>query len=151
MLGALFISREYEKYLGQRIAEYRGLVFAMAHAEEMISKFLAHGDGLWRDFHNDGLEKCGLLPALRKGEGLYAAFESCRERMSLSREAKDRLSQSLKKLGQSYKDGELSTLSAIKSDLSAECESEAAAAEKNIKVARALLLGGALTVVIMIL
>lgn len=146
---ALYISREYEKYLGRRISEYRGLCSMIAHVEEMISKYLAHGDGLWRDFRCDALEKCGFLPAVREGKGLYSALESCSDKMSLSREAKERLSQSFKKLGRGYMDGELDNLSLLKDNLAEECERESIAAEKNIKVARALLLGGALTLVIM--
>ncbi len=148
IIAALYISREYEKFLGRRISEYRGLCSMIAHAEEMISKYLAHGDGLWRDFRSDALEKCGFLPAVREGKGLHYAFESCRDKMSLSREAKDRLSLSFKRVGKGYMEGELANLSLVKESLAEECESESVAAEKNIKVARALLLGGALALAI---
>lgn len=151
MIGALYISREYEKYLNRRVAEYNGLAELISHAAGMIARFLAHGGDLWRDFENASLEKCGLLPALRRGACLADAFDECQGKMSLSAEEKQRWSAELHKLGRGYKDGELAMLSDLGQAISAEAGAEAESAEKNVKVARALLLGGALTVVIIII
>ncbi len=151
MIGALLTSRAYESYLKRRIGEYRGLVSLIAHAEGEIAKFLAHGSELWRSFKDEALEKCGLLPALREGGSLFSAFQESCGNMSLSTAARQRLSELFKKLGQGYREGELSLLSSIKESLSAELDIESAEAEKNIKVVRALLFGGALCVAVMVL
>ena len=151
MLGALFVSREYEKYLRRRVAEYRGLVSLINHAEDRIKKSLAHGSGLWRDFSDGAMERCGILDLLRSGEGLYSAFSACSDRLALSREAKARIAEELSTLGRGYMNDELERLSAVGSRLTAECEFEEADADKNIKVSRALLLGGALSAVILVI
>lgn len=150
MIGAMAVSYAYEKYLQKRISEYRGLVSLLDHAEREITKFLSYGSALWRGFQDDSLEKCGLLPILREGKALCSAFEAVSDKMSLSSSAKKRLAEDLARLGRGYKDGELTLIGSIKQSLSEELESESVEAEKNIKVARALLLGGALAVVIMV-
>ena len=151
MIGALLVSRCYESYLKKRLAEYRGLLSLITHIEGGISKFLAYGDGLWRDFSDGALEKCGLLPALREGKSLSVAFEESRGNTSLSGDARERIAEAFNKLGKGYKDGELKLLSSVRESLTCELDSESAEAEKNIKVARALLLGGALAVGIMVI
>ncbi|MBQ8414438.1 MAG: hypothetical protein IJX58_04245 [Clostridia bacterium] len=151
MLGAIFISRAYEGYLNRRIAEYRGLIALLSHAEGKISRFLSHGCELWRDFSDEALEKCELLKHLREGVDLKEAFEMVKDKMSLSKNASARLTERLSSLGRGYKDSELSLLSSIKEHLTAEMNSESEEAEKNIKVVRALLLGGALAMAIMVI
>ena len=149
MIGAMLVSREYDRRLDRRIAEYRGLVNLIGHAEAEITKSLAHGSGLWQGFSDDALEKCGLLPLLREGESLKNAFDKCKCKMSLSAEARDRISSLFAPLGRGYRDSEVRMLGEIKDSLSAELDSQSESAEKNKKIARALLLGGALTVAIM--
>lgn len=151
MIGALLISRCYDGYLSRRVEEYRGLVSLLSHAECEISKFLAYGSALWRDFQHDGLERCGFLPALRESGSLYQALEAAGDKMSLSSSAREGLSAQFQRLGRGYVDKELSLIGEIKQGLSAELESESAEAEKNKRVARALLLGGALSLVVMVI
>ena len=149
MISALLVSREYSRRLDRRISEYRGLVDLIAYAECEITKSLAHGVGLWQGFSEDALEKCGLLPLLREGESLKNAFDKCKGKMALSAEASDRISAMLAPLGRGYRDSEIRLLGEIKDGLSKELDIESESAEKNKKIAKALLLGGALTVAIM--
>ena len=149
MISALLVSREYDRRLDRRILEYRGLVDLISYAEAEITKSLAHGGGLWQGFSDGALEKCGLLPLLRKGESLKSAFDKCKGKMALSTEASERISTMLAPLGRGYRDSEIRLLGEIKDSLSKELDSESESAEKNKKIARALLLGGALTVAIM--
>lgn len=149
MIGAMLVSREYESYLDKRICEYRGLVAMISHAESEIGKSLAYGEGLWSSFQSDELEKIGLLPLLRKGCSLKDAFDECKGKMTITRESKEEISELFATLGRGYRDSELRLLGEIKDSLSAELDLQSDAAEKNKKIARALLLGGALTVAIM--
>lgn len=149
MIAALLVSREYEKYLDKRVCEYRGLVAMISHAESEIAKSLAYGEGLWRTFHDDALEKCGLLPLLREGEGISSAFGKIKEKTSLTSEAKEKISVLFAGLGKGYAESELKTINDIKESLTVRLKYEEESAEKNLKIARALLLGGALTAAIM--
>lgn len=151
MIAAAYGSYSYEKYINRRLEEYKGLVALVSHAESKISSFLSHGRGLWQGFSNEALESVGLLPALRNGESLSSAFESCLEKMSLSASAKTAVSEKLKGLGEGYMERELKILQGLGEHLSAELEAETEKGEKNVKVARALLLGGGLAVMILAL
>lgn len=151
LLLALYVSRCYEKYLRRRIAEYRGLYELFGHAEGRISDFLSYGSRLWQGFADEALEACGLLTLLRGGEGLAASFDKCKEKMSLPKRALDSISEKLKKLGGGYVASELLTLRELRDSLASELKAAEEQGEKNIKVARALLLGGALAVFIMAL
>lgn len=151
MIGAMLICRGYESYLKRRLAELRGLVSLISHAEGKISGFLSYGGELWKDFRDDALEKCGLLQGLRGGESLHSAFASSAGKMSISRSISERLTAEFSKLGRRDKEGELSLLSSIREGVSAELDAEGGEAEKNIKVARALLFGGALAIGIMVM
>lgn len=148
-IGALFISREYEKYLKKQGDEYRGLVALISHAEGQMSGFLAYGSALWRNFEDEALEKCGLLGELREGKGLAEAFDICAPKMSLPKTVTKEISKSLASLGNSYLDTELQTLGEIKARLTELLRAEEEQREKNIKVARALLLGAALCAIIL--
>ena len=149
MAGALLVSREYEKYLARRLGEYGGLLALICHAEAVISRSLAYGEELWRGFSDEFLEKIQLLPLLRGGESLKSAFDKTKDKMSLTAKAKEEISDLLSTLGRGYRESELSALKKIKEALSSGLDAERTEAEKNVKIARALLLGGALTVVIM--
>ena len=149
MISALLVSREYSRRLDRRISEYRGLVDLIAYAECEITKSLSHGSGLWQGFSDVALEKCGLLPLLRKGESLKSAFDKCKGKTALSTEASERISELFAPLGRGYRDAEIRLLGEIKDSLSKELDTESESAEKNKKIAKALLLGGALTIAIM--
>lgn len=151
MIAALLISRYYEKYLLKRVDEYSGLVLLVTHMENEITKYLAYGNRLWSNFRHDGLEKCGFLPVLRECGSISEALSNVGDRMSLSRASREHLAESFSRLGRGYLDEELGLLSEIKDSLSAELDTERIEAEKNIKVVRALLLGGALAVVVMVI
>ena len=149
MAGALLINREYGRYLDRRVSELQGFLMLLTHAEGKISKYLSYGRGLWKDFSNDALSKCGFLKLLDEKCSVSEAFEKCKDKTALSSDAKQLLSSSFREMGQGYKDGELSVLSEIKNKLSARLETEAEQAVKDKKVASALILGGAIATVIM--
>lgn len=148
-IGALFISREYEKYLKKRGDEYRGLVALISHAEGQMSGFLAYGSALWRNFEDEAMENCGLLGELREGKGLAESFLACSHKMSLPKGVVKEIFKSLGAVGKSYLDVELQTLGEIKARLTELLKAEEEQREKNIKVARALLLGAALCAIIL--
>ena len=151
MIAALLICHGYELYLNKRLEEYCGLILLISHVEEEISLFLSYGSRLWSGFHNDALEKCGLLSLLREGHSISSAFSESMRRMSLSKTAAEELSKEFDRLGKGYKDSELRLLSSIRERLSLELESERCETEKNLKVLKALLLGGALVAVVMVM
>lgn len=151
LLSALAASSEYSSYAERRLAQYSGLLALLSHAEGMISRFLSSGDGLWRGFENEELEKIGLLPLLREGKTLSKAFLECEGRFVLSKEAKERIKDFLSTSGRGYMEGEVAAFSGFRAQLDTEMKAEKERLEKNVKVTRALLLGGALAFLILII
>ncbi len=151
LAAALLLCGEYSARLNKRLAEYRGLLALLSHARLKIEKSLSYGSMLWQGFCDDVLEKNRLLPLLREGRGLYEAFEECKGEFALSSSVAEELSAAFSTLGGGYMDRELEALSKISDSLQERLNGESVAAEKNIKIARALLIGGALTVGILII
>lgn len=151
LLAAIFVSGEYSKFLDRRIAEYRGIAALLSHAEGGIERSLSYGGRLWQSFEDEALERCGLLSLLREGKGLSAAFGECMDRLALSKEAKGRIAEEFSALGKGYMSGEIATLSALRRKIEEELSVLQTEAEKSKKVARALLIGGALALGVMII
>ena len=151
VISAMVASGEYSAYAKRRLLQYSGFISLLSHAEGMISRFLASGDGLWRGFENEELDRVGILPALREGESLIKAFEKCESNLALSREAKGRIRDFLSTSGRGYRDGEIASFSAFRMSLEAEMKTEEERLQNSVKVTRALLLGGSLAFFILII
>ena len=151
VVSAIVASGEYSAYAKRRILHYEGLIALFSHAEGMISRFLASGDGLLRGFENEELEKVGMLSILREGEALQSAFEKCESRLALSVETKERIKDFLSTVGRGYREGEVASFSAFITSLKEEMSVESERLDKSVKVTRALLIGGSLAFLIMII
>ena len=151
VLSAALASNAYSEYAKRRLSQYSGLIALLSHAEGMISRFLSSGDGLWHGFKNEELERVGFLPLLWGGSSLKDAFTECSGNFVLSPEAIERIKEFFSAVGSNYMEGEVASLSAFRDKLEEERGSEEERLEKNVKVARALLLGGSLAFVIMII
>lgn len=151
LLSALYVGREYSAYVRQRLQQHRAFVALLLHIEQMISQFLTPQDGLWRDFSNDALEKCGFLPLLREGKGLSQAFEKVKASLSLSERTKEMLSGFFADFGGGYLDGEMSRTAGFRAELESCLEKEGEELEKSLKITNALLVAGAVGIVILII
>lgn len=151
MTSALIASHEYSEYAKKRLDQYAGLIALLSHAEGMISRFLASGDGLWRGFENEALEKTGLMGNMREGRGLYESFALCESKFALSNEAKGRIKDFLSGRGMEYREGEIAALSNFREMLEEEMNKEKESLEKSVKVTRAILLGASLAFLILII
>ena len=151
MIAALFACREYSVYAEKRILQHKGFIALISHAEEMISKFLAKGIELWQDFSDSALEECGFSSHLREGRSLSEAFSACEVGICLPKDVKEELRDFFSGFGKSYKDGQLSSLSEFRKRLENRLKEEELSLEKSLKVTKALIIGGALAVVILII
>lgn len=151
MIASLYACREYSRFAEQEKAQWRGFSALLSHIEGGISKFLASGEGLFRGFEDEALEKCGFLQEIKAGVGLSSAFESCRGKLLLPEECKGRLSEFFASFGRGYQESELASLAAFRVGFEKEEAAERERLEKSVSVTRALLLGGALSVAIMLI
>ena len=148
ILVSLYLSGGYKRFIKKRIAEYEGLVALLSHLEEKISHFLSFGEELWRDFRNEEMEKCGLLPLLRGGEPIHSAFEKCKDRLSIAKSASQKVYAELRRLGKGYLENEIQRVSEIKQALEGQLSEEISESEKNAKIADALIFGAAAALII---
>lgn len=146
LLGAFYISREYSAYLDRRLWEYEALCAMLSGARERGS-----GRSAPADFADECLERCGILSALREGKDLFTAFTEGCGGLSLSREARDRLSERLSDLRSKSAAEAQKLIGEIEEALRAELATESALADKNRRIVRALLIGGALAVGVMLI
>ncbi len=151
LVAVFFIAREYSVFARRRLDELRGFHSLLEYIGGGISKYLSFGSGLWNGFSCDKLESCGFLQMLRDGEHPGKAFSRCKSRLALSTEQKDVLEKFFLDFGREYKDSELKRVSEYRVRLGETLEKEVLELEKNVKVVRALLLGGGLSVVILVI
>lgn len=144
----IIVSREYSKYLEKRISHYRGVLDLLIYLQDNCDFGRSAERISWHKFHNDVLEKCGILSALREGVGIADSFE----RHGRSLTVGDELKESILSVFRSCESGGFNErLSALKDEASREYERESNDKERNEKVAKALLVGGALAIGIMII
>ena len=74
-VGGIIVSREYSKYLEKRISHYRGVLDLLIYLQNNCDFRASVKRISWHKFHNDVLEKCGILSALREGVGLADSFD----------------------------------------------------------------------------
>lgn len=151
MISALFFGREYSTYAERRADEGESFIRLLAHIEKMIDSYLLPHGELFLGFSDERLEKCGFLGKLREGSGLSVAFSSASDKLLICESIKTRLAEYFSGFGKGYKEAELSRLRECRTDVEKMLSNERAELEKNVKVTRALLLGGAAGIMIMII
>jgi hypothetical protein len=151
VLSAFLLSVEYSSYAKRRVDHYLSLASLFSHAGGVISRFLLSGSEMWRDFHSEELERVGLLPCLREGTSLSEAFKKCESRLLLSKDIKEKIGKILSSKEREYKDGVVEAYFSLAKELECEGKGEKERIEKSVKVTRALLIGGTLAFLILII
>lgn len=151
MLSALFIGREYSRFSDKRIGELRGFLLFVRHVGGRVSNYLSFGNELFWGFECGELESVGFLSHLREGKSLYESFMLCCPRLSIPLAQKEALKEFFHTFGNDYREGELEKITAFLEKYEKEAERECENMTKSLRVTRALLLGGALWVGIMVM
>lgn len=151
MLSALWLSRAYRDYLDKGVRELRGFISLITHIEAKVGCFLTPSDGLWSTFSDTALVQNGFLSALESGKTLSEAFEDCSSSLTVRTEERELLSDFFSSFGTGYRDTETNRCQRVLKALSTSLSSYEERAEKDKSIASALLLGGALAIVIMII
>lgn len=148
-IAAIFCGREYSSYAERRVREGAGLFALLLHMEKMIDSYLAPSAELFLGFSDERLAECGFLEKMR--EGGARAFSAAKEALTVGEPIKKRLEDYFSLFGKGYKASELSRLRECISDIKKMLSDEQEELEKSVKVTRALLLGGAVGIAILII
>ncbi len=151
LLFALFCGREYSAYAERRVGECEGYISLLLHIEKMIDSYLAPPSVIFRDFECEALESIGFLPAVRSGEAASNALSLSEKNSLLPEHIREKIREYFDGFGRGYKDAELTRTRASRAELEEMLKSEKASLEKSVKVTRALLLGAAAGITILII
>lgn len=151
LICALFVGREYNRYIERRIGELFGFVAFLNHAKGEISMFLTPTAEILRGFKNDSLDKLGFISEAGKTGSLGKAFSECEERASIGKEAKQLLAECFSGFGQGYREQEITRIEHYVGSLGKILETERDALPKNARMVSALLLAGAVGIFILLL
>ena len=147
-VGSVMVLREYSAYLNRRIMHFESILCLLELLWENKSNLAKDRFEIWRKFRNDVLEECGFLPALRRGDRIADAFEERMQNFAIGEQWRERILSVLREINMvDFRDN----LSDLIDEIKKECDQEVNSKENNIKVARALLIGGVLAVGIMII
>lgn len=149
LLAALLCGREYSAYADRRLRECEGYLTLVSYIEKMIDSYLAPLSVIFRDFECEALTENGFLPAVRSGVSPGEALGE--KKLLIPEDIRELLCDYFSGFGKGYKDAELSRTRKAREELEKMVENERASLEKSVKVIRALLLGVAAGIAILII
>ena len=148
---AFLLSRSYSSYIKRRVSECECFLLLISHVEKMIRCFLSPVSDIFSKFECNEAKVMSFVCGVRDGKALSDAFAECECELALGKDGKKILSELFSELGRGYKDGTLSLVASARSELEKYTAREREEGEKNLKLATALLVGGAVGVVLLFL
>lgn len=134
----------------ERVAELEGFLLLLRHIRDEISCFRTPAHEILSSFHNEALERAGLLP-LAPGTDLASALASARDRLYLDSDELAILSEFCDGFGRGYVTEELARCDLATSRLTDAIARRREALPKTCKLFRTLVMSGALAVIIVLL
>ena len=151
ILAALFISSAYRAALAARCAALEAFLALATHIRSRVSGYLEPPEVWASGFsaENDGVER--MLGRIRSGEGVYSAYTSVRDGLSLSREAKELVGAFFKELGRDAVEIERKSMDGVVDKLSVLLDKERDECSQRGRVAAVMALmlsaGGAILII----
>lgn len=150
LLGALYVSREYEKSLANRWELCSGFVDLLAHIRRKIDGYLTPPSQLLDGFYSAALEGVGYI-AKARDVGISAAYFELSKTLPLEKKAKECLGAFFCDFGKDYREGTVRALDAALGGLRDHLKTLGAENEKNLKLARTLCVAAALGIIILLI
>jgi hypothetical protein len=149
LICALICGREYSAYAGRRVREGEGYLSLLSYIEKMIDSYLTPLSEIFSVFECESLEENGFLPSIRSGK---SANETLTEVKGLIPEQmRTLLSDYFNGFGKGYKDSELGRTREVRAEMEKMLDKERENLEKSVKVTKALLIGSAVGIAILII
>lgn len=100
LLAALFLTREYSRYVNKRIAESRGFISFIKHMRLEMRCFLKPPREIGRGFYNDSIAP--FLSALEREDSIFSAYTASEDAFSLSTDERAVIKELFYSVGVSY-------------------------------------------------
>lgn len=148
--GTLLVCRELADKRKKRLFLCEEFYRFVSHIRLQISCFLRPVSELAEGFRSDILSEIGFLPSIAE-QGIFGAFESVCERISLSEEEKRILGGLFSSLGTGYMENEIKQIDAYSAELYRLLENERADLPKRSRLVNTLLTAASLGIIILLI
>lgn len=148
---ALLASECYRKDRESAFLRLEGMVLLLRFLKEEIDRYLTPCDEIFLKFRHEALEACGFLPLLREKKSLAEALELSYEDLALPEKIRSELTDYAGHLGQGYREEEVERANCTLARVLPIYETARETLKKNIRLARVLLLSGAVMLILWLL
>lgn len=147
---ALAVGRGYALYLARGVAECEGFLALLRRCAERISCLLSPICEITADFENDALSRVGFISLIREGKSAEQAYEAVESRLCIGNGTKDILRRAFGDMGKGYDSKSASDRLMLScTELADHLSLLKTENEKNLKLARSVLLLVSLGLVIL--
>ena len=151
MAFAFFLSRSYTAYLKRRVREGECFLSLTERIESMISCYLSPIKDIFSGFECEESAVMDFVRRVRDGARLRDAYFEAEGGLAVGREGKKILAELFSTLGCGYKDGSVGLVASARAEFEKYLGGEREECEKNSRLAAALLLGGALGILLLLI
>lgn len=152
VLGCAYLAaRRYRKFLLRRVEECESFLKLIEHIKGEISCFLSPVGEVLSNYCDEALSEVGLLTGTAQGMSLYDAYKGCEGKLSVGDEAREILERLFSELGKKYKNETVAALGRAEETLSAYTARVKDRMRDDMKLAAALIFGGAMGLLLLLL
>lgn len=150
LYAALFITREYEKFLGRRLGVCLGFCELISHVRRRVEGYLTPADRLLDGFECGALEDVGYMSKARNS-GLRNAYFEVEGALPLDCATREALSEFFTDFGKDYKEETVKAADRALSALRGCADRMSCENEKSLRLWRAVAVAAALGVIILLI
>lgn len=150
MLGfSLLVLRAYKAYLGRRKEECEGFGQIIDAVRDGVDYFLSPIGRIIERFESGESMTAKFAENVKSGDSPEKAFDKIKEKLAIGREGREILGKFFASVGRGYKEGAVKIADACRKKFTEYTEKTAEEDEKSAKLTTALVIGGALGLILL--
>ncbi|MBQ2875601.1 MAG: hypothetical protein IJE25_01185 [Clostridia bacterium] len=150
LLGfSLLVLRAYKAYLGRRKEECEGFGQIIDAVRDGVDYFLSPIGRIIERFESGESMTAKFAENVKSGDSPEKAFDKIKEKLAIGREGREILGKFFASVGRGYKDGAVKIADACRKKFTEYTEKTAEEDEKSAKLTTALVIGGALGLILL--
>ena len=150
LLGfSLLVLRAYKAYLGRRKEECEGFGQIIDAVRDGVDYFLSPIGRIIERFESGESMTAKFAENVKSGDSPEKAFDKIKEKLAIGREGREILGKFFASVGRGYKDGAVKIADACRKKFTEYTENTAEEDEKSAKLTTALVIGGALGLILL--
>ena len=150
LLGfSLLVLRAYKAYLGRRKEECEGFGQIIDAVRDGVDYFLSPIGRIIERFESGESMTAKFAENVKSGDSPEKAFDKIKEKLAIGREGREILGKFFASVGRGYKDGAVKIADACRKKFTEYTEKTAEEDEKSAKLTTAVVIGGALGLILL--